>query len=68
MFTIRHPYYEPKMWTYRHLLPVFILITLVEMFLAAEHVLEEVYREEVMHYGAMTSVQSDWPGLRLPVF
>ena len=34
MFTIRHPYYEPKMWTYRHLLPIFILITLVEMFLA----------------------------------
>lgn len=63
MFTIRHPYYEPKMWTYRHLLPVFILITLVEMFFAAEHVLEEVYLEEVMHYGAMTSVQLDWPAL-----
>ena len=63
MFTIRHPYYEPKMWTYRHLLPVFILITLVEMFLATEHVLEEVYLEEVMHYGTMTSVQLDWPVL-----
>ena len=63
MLTIRHPYYEPKMWTYRHLLPVFILITLVEMFLATEHVLEEVYLEEVMHYGTMTSVQLDWPVL-----
>ena len=63
MFTIRHPYYEPEMWTYRHLLPVFILITLVEMFLATEHVLEEVYLEEVMHYGTMTSVQLDWPVL-----
>ena len=58
-----YPYYEPKMWTYRHLLPVFILITLVEMFLATEHVLEEVYLEEVMHYGTMTSVQLDWPVL-----
>ena len=45
------------MWTYRHLLPVFILITLVEMFLATEHL------EEVMHYGTMTSVQLDWPVL-----
>ncbi len=63
MFTIRQPYYEPKMWSYRHLLPIFILITLVEMFLATEHVLEEVYLEEVMHYGTMTSVQLDWPVL-----
>ena len=63
MLTIRHPYYEPKMWTYRHLLPVFILITLVEMFLATENVLEEVWLGEVMHYGTMTSVQLDWPTL-----
>ncbi len=63
MFTIRHPYYEPKMWTYRHLLPVLLLITLVEMFLATEHVLEEVYFEEVMGYGTMTSVRLDWPAL-----
>ena len=63
MFLIRHPYYEPKMWKYRHLLPVFILITLVEMFLATEHVLEEVYLGEVMHYGSLTGVQLDWPAL-----
>ena len=63
MFTIRHPFYEPKMWAYRHLLPVLILITLVEMFLATEHVLEEVWLGEVMHYGAMTSVRLDWPAL-----
>lgn len=63
MLTIRHPYYEPKMWTYRYLMPIFILITLVEMFLATEHVLEEVYLEEVMHYGTLTSVQLDWAAL-----
>lgn len=48
------------MWTYRNLLPVFILITLVEGFLAAERVLEEVFYEEVMHYEEMVSVQLDW--------
>lgn len=63
MLTIRHPYYEPKMWTYRHLFPIFILITLVEMFLATERVLEEVFLEEIMHYEEMVSVQLDWSAL-----
>ena len=63
MFSIRHPFLEPKMWTYRHLFPVLVLITLVEMFLAAEHVLEEAYFGEVMHYGVMTTVQLDGPAL-----
>lgn len=60
MLTIRHPYYEPKMWTYRHLAPVLILITLVEVFLATEYALEEVYYEEVMHYSEEVSVWLDW--------
>ena len=63
MFAIRHPFFEPKMWTYRHLLPILILITLVEIFLATENVLEEAYLGEVMHYGTLTSVQLDWPAL-----
>ena len=47
MMTIRHPFLEPKMWTYRHFLPLLGLVTLVEAFLATEHVLEEVFYEEV---------------------
>ncbi len=60
MRAIRHPFFEPRMWTYRHLLPLLLLITLVEGFLAAEHVLEEVFYEEVMHYEEMVSVRLDW--------
>ena len=60
---IRHPFFEPKMWTYKNLLPVFVLITLVEMLLAAEHVLEEVYYEEVMHFHETVSVLPDWAAL-----
>lgn len=60
MFSIRHPFYEPKMWTYKHLVPVLILITLTEAILATEHVLEEVFYEEVMHYEEMVSVSFDW--------
>ncbi len=62
MLTVRHPYYEPQMWTYRHLLPVLLLITLVEGFLATEHVLEETFIAEVMGYGDTTSVWLDLPG------
>lgn len=60
MLTIRHPFLEPRMWTYRHLVPILILITLVEAFLATERVLEEVFYEEVMHYTETVSVQLDW--------
>ena len=63
MNTIRHPYLEPQMWTYRHLVPILILIMLVEAFLATERVLEEVFYEEVMHYEESVSVQLDWLAL-----
>lgn len=60
MFTIRHPFYEPKMWTYKHLVPILVLIALTEAFLATEHVLEEAFSSEVMHYDEMVSVRFDW--------
>lgn len=63
MFSIRHPYLEPKMWTYRYLAPILVLVALVEMLLATEHVLEETFFEGVMHYGTITGVQLDWPVL-----
>lgn len=63
MLTIRHPYLDPKIWTYRHYLPLLGLITLVEMILGTEHVLEELFYEGVMHYEAMVSVTTDWYAL-----
>lgn len=63
MRAVRHPYLEPRMWMYRRLLPLLLLITAVEMLLATEHVLEEVYAGEVMHYGMLTAVRLDWPML-----
>ncbi|MGM9866878.1 MAG: hypothetical protein ACI303_03310 [Lepagella sp.] len=55
MWTLSHPYFEPKMWTYRHLVPILLIMAVVEMLLASEHVLEEIFYEEVMHYEALTS-------------
>lgn len=63
MLTIRHPYLDPKIWTYRHYLPLLGLITLVEMIFGTEHVLEELFYEGVMHYEAMVSVTTDWYAL-----
>lgn len=55
MWSKQRPYFEPKMWTYRHLVPILLFIALVEGLLASEHVLEEVFYEEVMHYEMLTS-------------
>lgn len=63
MLHIHHPYIEPEMWGYRRLLPILILITLVEAFLATEHVLEGVFHSSVMHYEEMVAMQLDWPML-----
>ena len=40
--------------------PILLLIMLVEMYLAAERSLEEVFYESVMHYEALVSVRLDW--------
>lgn len=63
MMSVRHPYLEPKMWTYRKLVPILVLITMVEIFLATERVLEEAFYEGVMHYEETVSVQMDWLAL-----
>ena len=60
MLTVRHPYLEPKMWGYRYLLPILVLITLVEGLMATEHVAEEVFCGEIMHYGILTGARLDW--------
>lgn len=48
------PYYEPAMWTYRNVVPIFLLIGVVEALYSCEHVLEMIYYEEVMHYADHT--------------
>ena len=63
MYTVRHPYYEPQMWKYRRLFPILVLVAVVEALLATEHVLEDTYRHEVMHYTEMSSVVLTWINL-----
>lgn len=55
MWTKSNPFVEPKMWTYRRLMPILLIMALTEGLLASEHVLEEVFFEEVMDYEMLTS-------------
>ncbi|MGM9694391.1 MAG: hypothetical protein ACI3YC_05225 [Alloprevotella sp.] len=43
-----HPYFEPAMWTYRHVVSIILLIGLVEALFSAEHVLETIFHEEIL--------------------
>ena len=48
------------MWSYRHLIPVLLLIAAVECILATEHVLEESFKGEIMHYSPLTAASIQW--------
>lgn len=50
---------EREMWSYRHLVPVLLLIFVVEVLFSTERVLEEAYLGEVMGYAEMVSVRLD---------
>lgn len=50
---------EREMWSYRHLVPVWLLIFVVEVLFSTERVLEEAYLGEVMGYAEMVSVRLD---------
>lgn len=60
MTTIRHPYIEPRMWTYRRLIPVFLVMTIAEAFLVVENVLEEIFLTQIMHYEETVAVNMNW--------
>lgn len=60
MLHIRHPFYAPKMWGYRHLVPILLLITIVEAIIATQHVLEEIFYEVNMGYSELTLTQIQW--------
>ena len=50
-----HPFISRKVFKFKHTLPILIIISLFEVLLSAEHVLEEVLLEEGMHL-------TDWSG------
>lgn len=50
MFTHPQPYIEPRMWTYRYVVAIILLIGVVEAIISVENVLETTYCHGVMHY------------------
>ncbi len=60
MHLIRHPYIEPKMWHNRQLPGIFILVLLIEVLLATESVLEELFFENGMGWHKHTKAMLDY--------
>lgn len=61
MFLIRHPFIEPQMWRNKYLPGIFFLAFVLEVFFAAEHVLEEVFYEGGMEWHSHTTALLDYP-------
>lgn len=56
MFHVRHPYINPRVFSgFRHVKAIFILICVVECLFCTEHILEEIFLEEVMHYSTLVN-------------
>jgi len=61
MFRIRHPYIDPKAFTYKGLLPVLALFAVCELMSAGSKSLQNVFLSSVMDYGPLTmTVFSLW--------
>ena len=56
MFHVRHPYINPKVFSgFRYVKQIFILICVMECLFCTEHILEEIFLEEVMHYSTIVN-------------
>ena len=60
MFRVHHPYLTPKLWESKNFRRILFITIIGEFLLATEHVLEEIFYEEVMHYGEMVTVRLEW--------
>lgn len=62
MFHVRHPYINPRVFTgFRYVKQIMILICVVECILAVEHILEEIFIEEGLHYSTLVNASLCWP-------
>ena len=64
MMHVRHPYINPRVFSgFRYVKHILLLVCLFEWLFATEHILEEIFLEEVMHYSTITNAS-----LCLPVW
>lgn len=56
MTHVRHPYINPRVFTgFRYVKQILVLVCFVECLFGTEHILEEIYLEEVMHYSTIVN-------------
>lgn len=62
MTHVRHPYINPRVFTgFRYVKQILFLICFVEALFGTEHILEEIYLEEVMHYSTIVNASLTVP-------
>ena len=55
-----HAYYDIRIWKFKYMKEIFLLITLTELFFATETALETIYLGAGMHYDSLNDVSLDW--------
>lgn len=55
-----HAYYSKKIWSFKYMKQILLLIMLTEFFFATENALETIYLGAGMHYDALNDVSLDW--------
>ncbi|MCI6202197.1 MAG: hypothetical protein MR645_08740 [Paraprevotella sp.] len=62
MMHVRHPYINPRVFSgFRYVKHILLLVCLFEWLFATEHILEEIFLEEVMHYSTITNAAFSLP-------
>ena len=55
-----HAYYDRRLWTFKYMKQILVLIMLTELFFATENALESVFLRVGMHYDVLNDASLDW--------
>ena len=55
-----HAYYDRRVWSFKYMKEILVLIMITEFFFATETALESVYLGAGMHYDSLNDVSLDW--------
>ena len=63
MQMLPHAFISRKVFKFKHVVPILVLIALCEMLLGTEYMLEEMFCEETLHYTDYMGAWRYWPAL-----
>lgn len=60
MCTLRHPYIDPQVLTYRHFPTILFLFLMLCLFLTTSSVLQETFMRSILRYDMLNAVSLNW--------